>query len=211
MLRSTARCQLPAARRPSRGFTLIEILIAISIIGVLGAAILVAVDPVQRIQEGRDARRFSEVNGILSAILNKQVDDVAYYNGVATAPVITHATFAQVIVTSDTGVECDTDLTENYPGCNQALDVGATPATSKSCVANLSTLAPDYIGSLPIDPRGTGATICATGCTTNGVGITTLGATNTGYYVHRTAGNRLEIGACAGEQQTAPGAISVKR
>jgi hypothetical protein len=76
-----------------------------------------------------------------------------------------------------------------------------------------NTLTPNYIASVPIDPRGSGATICATAadCSTPGVGITTLGTTNTGYYVHRTAGNRLEIGACAGEQLTGPGAINVKR
>src|ERR1051325_4185992 len=118
-----------------KGFTLIELLIVIGIIGFLAAAVLVAVDPVKRIQDSRDARRFSEANALLNAILNKQVDDRTTYNGMATAPIITSAGNSQVIVTNDTGIECDTALTENYPGCNQALDT-TTAGPQKNCVAN---------------------------------------------------------------------------
>ncbi|MFA6604130.1 MAG: prepilin-type N-terminal cleavage/methylation domain-containing protein, partial [Patescibacteria group bacterium] len=53
--------------RSAKGFTLIELLIIIGIIGFLASAILVAVDPVKRIQDARNAKRWSEVNGILNA------------------------------------------------------------------------------------------------------------------------------------------------
>lgn len=327
----------------SKGFTLIELLIVIGIIGFLAAAVLVAVDPVKRIQDSRDARRYSEANALLNAVLTKQVDDRRLYDAVTDAPIITSATNSQVIVTSTTGIECDLSLTENFPGCAQTLDtstrtvsgsavssgnvvtgtgssyltqlrVGDTvtngtatcviksiesntqftcvtgqPATayssainvfSKNCVANISdtftavgtaagagttitgtdtnftvqvavgdtltsastgtclvtaiasatsltcsvapatafagaftvtkanALVPNYMASAPIDPRGTGTVVCDTGCTTNAVGIQTLGTTNTGYYVHRTSGNRLEVGACKPEQANA---VSVKR
>ena len=43
----------------------------------------VAVDPVKRIQDSRDARRFAEANAILNAILNKQVDDRALFTAAA--------------------------------------------------------------------------------------------------------------------------------
>ncbi|HTK04738.1 MAG TPA: hypothetical protein VL500_04085, partial [Candidatus Eisenbacteria bacterium] len=291
-----------------------------------------------------DARRYSEANALLNAVLTKQADDRRLYAGPSDAPIITSAANSQVIVTSTSGIECDTSLTENFPGCNQTLDtstrtisgtaanaanvvtgtsssyttelrVGDTvtngtspcliksiesdtqftcvtgqPATaystatlkafSKNCVVNLSDtftgvgtaaasasttvtgtdtnfsaqvsvgdtltssngntclvsavtnattltcstavtftgsytitsqnpLVPNYIASAPIDPRGTGTSVCSpTGCTTNAVGITTIGSTNTGYYLHRTSGNRIEIGACSPEQATA---ISVKR
>jgi prepilin-type N-terminal cleavage/methylation domain-containing protein len=333
----------PKSSKQEQGFTLIELLIVIGIIGFLAASVLVAVDPVKRIQDARDARRYSEANGILNAILTKQVDDRSIYNAGTSAPIITSATYSQVIVTSDSGIECDLTLTENFPGCNRTLDNGnrtltgtvssastnfngdggnlfltelrvgdtvtsgastcvirsitsntaavcvTAPGTpfstsvvtiaSKRCVANISDtrtglgtittsgttvtgsgtnftaqvnvgdiitvggvtltvasvasttslttiesssvgvstaydvtlknpLLPNYIASAPIDPRGSGSTVCQTGCTTNGVGITTLGSTNTGYYLQRTTGNRLEVGACLGEQTTA---ISVKR
>src|ERR1051325_11024395 len=91
-----------------KGFTLIELLIVIGIIGFLAAAVLVAVDPVKRIQDARDARRFSEANALLNAMLNKQVDDRKVYNGGNDAPIITSASKSQVIVTSTSGIDCDT-------------------------------------------------------------------------------------------------------
>ncbi|HTK04559.1 MAG TPA: type II secretion system protein [Candidatus Eisenbacteria bacterium] len=333
----------------SKGFTLIELLIVIGIIGFLAAAVLVAVDPVKRIQDSRDARRYSEANAVLNAVLTKQADDRKLYGGSMDAPIITSATKSQVIVTSDSGIECDTATaaltTESFPGCMQTLDnaartitgnaasasavvtgtgtnfltsvrVGdtlydaatnglntctvlsiasdtaltcvAAPATpwstttivakSKNCVVDLSDavtllgtatnsgtavtgtgtnftaqvtvgdtlsngttscvvsaiasatsltcspaptwsgatltdtlanpLTPNYIASMPLDPRGSGTTICTSGCTTNAVGVTTVGTNNTGYYLHRTSGNRIEIGACAPEQAAS---INVKR
>lgn len=334
---------------PNKGFTLIELLIVIGIIGFLAAAVLVAVDPVKRIQDARDARRYSEANAILNAILTKQVDDRALYSGTALAPIITSATNSQVIVNSDVGIACGTAVASaNYPGCNQVLDTsagsaiagtatssgtavtgvgtafttalkvgdviystspnfctvasitsdlaltclvapagafaGALTRASKNCVANLSDtltgpgtatsaaavvtgtnssfttwvavgdtltsasggtctvtvvtnntsitcsatpstpfagtytilkknpFVPTYIASLPIDPIGSGSTICSTGsgCTTLATGITALGTTNTGYYLHRTNGNRIEVGACAPEQLFSAG-INVKR
>jgi hypothetical protein len=74
-------------------------------------------------------------------------------------------------------------------------------------------LTPTYIASAPVDPRGSGTTICGTGssCTTLASGITTLGTTNTGYYIHRTTGNRIEIGSCSPEDTTTNPTINVKR
>ncbi len=200
-----------------RGFTLIELLIVIGIIGFLAAAVLVAVDPVKRIQDARDARRFAEVNGILNAILNKQVDDRALYAGATTAPVITQSgSNVQVIVTSDTGIECG-PTSPVHPGCNKAMDTTAA-SPQKNCVVNLSDatttpLIPNYIASAPHDPRGDGQTVCVTGCTTNATSTAAaqIGATNTGYYLARTSGNRLEIGACLPEDTTTNPTISVKR
>ncbi|EKD47532.1 MAG: hypothetical protein ACD_66C00019G0006, partial [uncultured bacterium] len=45
--------------RTKKGFTLIELLIVIAIIAILAAAIFVALDPVTRFQEARDARRYN--------------------------------------------------------------------------------------------------------------------------------------------------------
>lgn len=193
--------------RSPKGFTLIELLIVIGIIGFLAAAILVAVDPVRRIQDSRDARRSSEVNAILNALLNKQADDRALYNGETDAPIITQgSTNVQVIVRSSAGIACNGAGTR--PGCNKSMDTGGA---NQVCVANLSGLVPQYIAELPVDPRGSGAP-CGTGagCVTTGdVAISTsTTSTNTGYYIQRTTGNRIEIGACKPEQATS---IFVKR
>ncbi|MFH1046829.1 MAG: prepilin-type N-terminal cleavage/methylation domain-containing protein [Patescibacteria group bacterium] len=187
-----------------RGFTLVELLIVIGIIGFLAAAILVAVDPVKRIQDSRNSQRWSEVNSILNGILKKQVDDRALYNGETSAPIITHATNAQVIVASDTAIVCTAATTRpgcELPGTTDTLDITG----AKTCVANLSGLVPTYLAEIPTDPATNG---CPTGGTCTVAGDLAIGDTNSGYYIHRTTGNRIEIGACQAEQGAT---ISVKR
>ena len=192
-----------------KGFTLIELLIVIAIIGFLAAAILVAVDPVRRIQESRDARRSAEVNAILNAILNKQVDDRAIYNGdiTASAPIISQGgANVQVIVTDATGIDCS--IPAQRPGCDKSYD---ETASVPNCVADISTIAPEYIAAIPVDPRLVGtsnAPFCGTGSGCAKPGDTVLGPKNSGYYIARTSDNRIEIGSCKPERATS---INVKR
>lgn len=47
----------------SKGFTLIELLIVIAILGILAAGILVAIDPVDKINQGNDAKVQNDVSG----------------------------------------------------------------------------------------------------------------------------------------------------
>ena len=46
-----------------RGFTLIELLIVIAILGILAAGILVAIDPVDKINQGNDAKVQNDASG----------------------------------------------------------------------------------------------------------------------------------------------------
>lgn len=48
----------------SSGFTLIELLIVIAIIGLLAAALLVAIDPIDKIKQGRDTKVINDVRSI---------------------------------------------------------------------------------------------------------------------------------------------------
>jgi len=170
-----------------QGFTLIELLIVIAIIGFLAAAILVAVDPVKRIQDARNARRWSEVNGILNAILNKQVDDRAVYGGSTNYPLASSDTNVQIII------DVPGDGTGNAPLCTSraTTDCSATKpisiATAAGCYVNLGAtggtnpLVPNYIAQVPEDPNG---------------GTTT----NTKYYIQKYTSGRIEVGACAPDQ-----------
>ena len=54
--------------RKEQGFTLIELLIVIAILGVLAAALLVAIDPVEQLARGRDSGRKSTINQLGRAI-----------------------------------------------------------------------------------------------------------------------------------------------
>ncbi len=57
-----------SAHKKFRGFTLIELLIVIAIMGILAAAVLVAVNPLKRQQQARDAGRKSDVGQLASAL-----------------------------------------------------------------------------------------------------------------------------------------------
>ncbi len=182
------------------GYTLIELLFVIGILGFLFAALLIIIDPVKYFQDSRDAKRFADSRALMNAILVKQVDDRAVYNGAPSAPIITSDATFQVIVADDTGIDCTAEKTR--PGCGRPLDTSGP----KTCVTNLIDvtavpLVTNYISALPHDPRGNGGVPpCGTGSTCATRGNLPIGKTNTGYYIHRTTGDHIEIGACKGER-----------
>jgi prepilin-type N-terminal cleavage/methylation domain-containing protein len=193
-----------------RGFTLIELLIVIAIIGFLAAAILVAVDPVKRVQQARNATRWSEVNGLLNAILVKQVDDRRSFNGASDALINASSTAAQVIVSdisSPTAVDCSAgDSTR--PAC-PGLPAGVSLSfdTATSCIANLVDIETDgYLAEIPLDPIGDGN--FPEGYESN----LAIGDNNSGYYIQKLPNGRIEIGSCfSGEEANSPETIRVKR
>ncbi len=67
-----------------RGFTLIEILIVVAIIGILASVVLVGLGPVQR--RGRDARRLSDLREAQNA-LELYFNKCGYYPGASQAGV----------------------------------------------------------------------------------------------------------------------------
>lgn len=60
--------------KSARGFTLIELLVVIAIMVILMGIVLVAVNPGRQYQQARDAKRQSDVNAILNALNQYQVD-----------------------------------------------------------------------------------------------------------------------------------------
>jgi len=184
----------------ARGFTLIELLIVIGIIGFLASAILVAVDPVKRIQDARNAKRWSEVNAVLNAILNKQVDERKQFDGSTAVPIL-NGTKAQIIVSTDSGLASCNTSPPTCPGFTDGLYTGGAVT---DCFANLNpplsdtavvSIEPKYIAEIPIDP-GSG-----------NPNAPTFSTTNTGYYINRN-NERIEIGACWPDQSAT---IRVKR
>ncbi|MCD4761647.1 type II secretion system GspH family protein, partial [bacterium] len=71
--------------KKQQGFTLIELLIVIGVIAILAALAFVALNPLARFQDARNAERWSDVNAILGAIKLDQVDNGGTYNDVIVA------------------------------------------------------------------------------------------------------------------------------
>lgn len=63
--------------KTSRGFTLIELLIVIAIVVILSAVVLIAVNPGRQLALARNGERWAEVNALVSAFTQYQVDDDA--------------------------------------------------------------------------------------------------------------------------------------
>ncbi len=70
-----------ADQRTVRGFTLIEMLIVIAVIGILASAVLVGLGPVQR--QGRDSRRIADLRQVQNA-LELYYNKCGHYPGDAT-------------------------------------------------------------------------------------------------------------------------------
>jgi prepilin-type N-terminal cleavage/methylation domain-containing protein len=117
-----------------KGFTLIELLIVIGVIAILAALAFVALNPLARFQDSRNAQRWTDINAILSAIKLDQVDNGGTY--MTAIADLTDDTYYQI------GTGESTQDTCQYPD----VDLDA------SCV-NLSGLVTDgYLASVPYDP-----------------------------------------------------------
>src|SRR5260221_6470647 len=68
----------------NEGFTLIELIIVIGVLGVLAAALLVAIDPLEQLARGRDAGRLSSVTQLGRAM---QSYIAAQNTGIYPAPI----------------------------------------------------------------------------------------------------------------------------
>lgn len=56
-----------ARQHIQKGFTLVELLIVIAILGILGAGVLIAIDPVDKINAANDARVQTDIGSLASA------------------------------------------------------------------------------------------------------------------------------------------------
>lgn len=116
------------ALKNKKGFTLIELLIVIAIIAILATLVFVALNPVKRFTDARNARRFTDVDSILTAVHVYIVDN----NGSLPAGITT---------------------TEKQLGT--CVSGGATfcPTAAAACL-DLSTPLVKYLKSIPLDPSG---------------------------------------------------------
>ena len=123
-----------------KGFTLVELLVVIGIIGILFAVILIAVDPARRFSEARNAVRRQDVRDVVEAVLEFMTDN----RGNFPANIDTVAASYQILGTAATA--CDATA------CGSIVASDLTAAC-----ANLSgDLVETYLAEIPMDPN-TGA------------------------------------------------------
>lgn len=124
--------------KSKKAFTLVELIVVIAIISVLAGAIFVAIDPARRFHEARNARRASDVENILDAIIKYQADnDGTHYSTVSS---MTATAYYQI---GTAGSGCDT---------------GCTAQTTQSACVNLTDIGSNYLSVIPKDPSsGTNA------------------------------------------------------
>jgi len=142
----------PASRERTRGFTLIEILIVIALIGMLAAIVIVAINPARQFASARNAQRWSNVNTILNAVYQYAVDNSG------TVPTAITTTSTEIWKTGSTGT-------------STAL-VDLSPLTQNE----------KYLTSMPVDPScPTGCNTTGTGyfIFKSANGRITVNATNT--------------------------------
>lgn len=113
-----------------KGFTLLEVLLVVAIIGVLAGIVIVAINPNKQLGDTRNAQRKVDVNTILNAVYQYTIDN----NG-------------NLPITIATSASCS--------GAS-AGEVWNSPVATTSVITDLSVLTTNqkYLTSTPIDPSG---------------------------------------------------------
>jgi prepilin-type N-terminal cleavage/methylation domain-containing protein len=128
--------------KKAKGFTLVELLIVIGVIAVLAALAFVALNPLARFQDSRNAQRWTDVNALIGAIKLQQVDNEGNYLQVITDE-----------VSADTRYQIGTN------GSDCADDCGNPTVILDDACIDLTDLADTgYLPAIPMDPStGTAA------------------------------------------------------
>ncbi len=164
-----------------KGFTLVELLIVIGIIAILATAVFVALNPLKRFQDSRDAKRWSDISELMHAIKVSQVDNGGKYISALT----TNFNYGNVYMIVDSNITSGCDSGNTY--CN------AQVANSNSCINLGELVSRGYLGKIPVSPNGNGS----------------WSSSLTGYTLTASSSGAVTITAC--EAEDTPGGISVTR
>lgn len=112
------------------GFTLMELILVIGVIGILSAVVITAINPLEQLQKARGQERVAEAKALQKAFMQS---------------IIKNVTWSNVPVTISNAVDiCQSTVT------------GST-CTSTHGGYDLSSLAPSYLAEIPVDSSQTGS------------------------------------------------------
>lgn len=119
------------------GVTLLELILVVAIISILFAAIFVALDPARRLNESRNARRWTDVAAIASAVAKYRIDNSGtHYTEVAALAIDEYGEIG-------TSNACTASVTLDFV-CNNS-------GGSDDCV-DLTDMGANYLSDVPFDP-----------------------------------------------------------
>lgn len=120
-----------------KGFSLIEILIAITLITMLASIVIIAINPGRQFAQGRNTQRWTAINSIINSVHQNMVDN----NGIWTC-------------------DADGDGTPEPTGDDvipsSATNIGSGVADYDLC----DCITPEYIATMPYDPSNGSYTSC---------------------------------------------------
>ncbi|MGB8815846.1 MAG: prepilin-type N-terminal cleavage/methylation domain-containing protein [Minisyncoccia bacterium] len=124
------------SRSYKKGFTLLEMLLVVAIIAILAGIVIVAINPSKQLGAANDAKRWSDVNTIISAVYQYAID----HGGTLPGP---------------TAIAQDSS-------CSSATSTNEICITGGSCAGLISlastTDAGTYLSAMPVDPQGSTST-----------------------------------------------------
>lgn len=120
-------------RQRSTGFTAVELIVVITLIGILLGMVVVAIDPVSRFKNARNQQRRADVAMLLGALYQYYSDN----RGNIPTHIDSVTASAQVFGT-------------NATGCNASC---TATTTAVACVDLTAALVDKYLSSIPIDPQ----------------------------------------------------------
>lgn len=143
-------------KKQAQGFTLLEVLLVVAIISILAGIVIIAINPGKNLGDTRNAQRSADVNTILNATYQYELDN----NG--SLPGIGSRTGAVAISSTATEICSATAST-----CTGLVDLNALSTNGK------------YVVSIPGDPTCPSGPTGGTACNANGAGYK-IGLTSNG-------------------------------